>query len=498
MNSAKKVASGVIWSFVVNVVNALYGFISVPILLHYFGKSEYGIIGLALSVNVYMQLMDLGLNSTNVRFFASWLAKGDKEKTNQLFQTSLAFYGIVGLINALILIAVSCFSVQMFHLNAEQDAVLKTLFYILAVSAIFSWYTSSFDQLVRATENVAWMQRRTLICKVMQIAILFATVYGHLSISWYFFLITFVSFLIVPLTVKKIRLEISNISFLPKFDGRAFREILPYSLNIFSFSIFQFSFYNLRPVFLGMRGSVESVADYQVLNGIMGMVSMFSGAFLGVLLPSTSKIVAQGNKDAYYRVAYAGTKYITIVTCFCAFGLMSVAPEIITLYVGKSFLSLMPWFYLWIFCSLGVHNQAISSLILSGSDIRAITYSSVAASLLGIAASWFLIPYYEVGGVVVALAVYLVVQLVFYYVYYWPRKMQIDSRKVFFSSFLPYVVTGVVLGTLTNRFLSVTDNTLVCFLVKGFTFAISFAVITYLLLDKDDRDFIFSVVKRQG
>ena len=68
MGSASKITSGVLWSLIVNLVNSVYGFISVPILIHYFGKTEYGIIGLAMSVNVYMQLMDMGFNSTNIRF----------------------------------------------------------------------------------------------------------------------------------------------------------------------------------------------------------------------------------------------------------------------------------------------------------------------------------------------------------------------------------------------------------------------------------------------
>ena len=58
MGSSKKIVSGVVWSTIVNIVNAVYGFIAVPILINHFGKAEYGLIGLAMSVNVYMNLMD--------------------------------------------------------------------------------------------------------------------------------------------------------------------------------------------------------------------------------------------------------------------------------------------------------------------------------------------------------------------------------------------------------------------------------------------------------
>ena len=68
MGSAKKIARGAIWNTMANIVNGIYGFISVPLLIAYFGKSNYGLIGLALSVNVYLNLMDLGLNSMSDSF----------------------------------------------------------------------------------------------------------------------------------------------------------------------------------------------------------------------------------------------------------------------------------------------------------------------------------------------------------------------------------------------------------------------------------------------
>ena len=495
MGSASKITSGVLWSLIVNLVNSVYGFISVPILIHYFGKTEYGIIGLAMSVNVYMQLMDMGFNSTNIRFFSVWLVKKNFQKASKLFQTSLAFYGIIGIFNGVILLGISLFSKEIFHLNADQDEILKTLFYVLIISAIISWYSSCFDQLIKATENVAWIQKRTLLPKVLQVIVLFITIYAKLNLFWYFALTTFSMFAILPLSVNKILKEIPTISFIPKFDKETFKEILPYCLNIFSFSIFQFSFYNLRPVFLGMQGSLDSVADYRVLNGIIGIVSMFGGIFMGVLLPSTSKIVAQGNAEAYYKVAYDGTKYISIVLCFCTFGMMTVGSEVITMYVGESFLYLIPWFNIWLLCTLGVHNQAISSLILSGSDIRAITYNTSISSIIGLIVAWFLIPYFEIGGVVIAFAIYIIVQLSFYYLYYWPKKMNIQSGRVFLYSFFPFVMIGVGATVLIDLLINLDGKIVSSFFLKGILFTIIYSIVCFRFLNKEDKKMLYSILK---
>lgn len=496
MNSSKRIASGVAWTTIVNVVNGVYGFISVPILIAFFGKSDYGLIGLAMSVNVYLRLMDLGFNSTNIRYFSNWLAKKEYHNVSCLFQTSISFYGTLGLLNALILLLVSVFSDSIFNVTADQDVIVKHLFYILAISAFISWYTSCFDQLVKAHEYVGWTQKMTLLPKVVQVIILIFTVTIGFSIEWYYALTAFSMFLIIPFMIRKIKSLCPYISFLPAFDVRIFREVLPYSLNIFSFGLFQFSILNLRPVFLGIQSTPDSITDYRILDGIVRIVIMIGGAFLGAFLPSVSKVVALHDKSSYDKVAYQGTKFISIAICFCCFGMMSIVPELLTVYVGKEFLYLTCWLDLWLLATLVTHNQAISSLILAGSDIRAITYCSIFASVVGLLACWCLIPFYGVGGTVVSYCLYCLIQILFFYLYYWPKVMGINSVKVFFCSFAPFMMIGAVI-CVSLRFLSLGDiNIWGLLVIKGFIFFLIFILATYFLIDKKDKEFIWKTIKR--
>ncbi len=494
MGCSNKIADGVFWSIIANVVNSIYGFISVPILINHFGKAEYGLIGLAMSINIYLQLMDMGFNTTNLRFYSSWLAKGEKEKTNKLFQSSLSFYSLVGIVNAVVLFGISLFSDRIFELSAIQDIVMKRLIYILMVSAFFNWLSSCFDQLIRATENVAWCQKRALIPKMIQIAVLFCTVYFEFSITVYFLLTTFAMFSIIPLLVSKIRAELPFVSIIPRPHWSILKETLPYCLNIFCLGIFQFSFYNLRHAILGIQGDVESVADYCILNGIVAIVTKFSNTFMSALLPSSVKVVARNDKVAFYRIAYSGTKYLSIVCSFCCFGMITVSKEVVSMYVGPSYLYLIPWLNMWLLCTLGCHNQAISSLILSGSDIRPITYNTIFSSLTGLLAAWLLIPEYQIGGVVIAFIIYMVSQLLFYYLYYWPRKMKIDSWKVFSRCFVPVTALGIALSAIGFKWNPENVPIWGVFLTKGVLFSVFFAAGAYWLSDKEDRVFVCNLV----
>lgn len=497
MGSANKIAGGVVWSMLVNLINGFYGFISVPLLINHFGKSEYGLIGLAMSINVYMQLMDMGFNNTNLRYYAKWLTNNEDNKVKTLFQSSLAFYGSIGLINALILIVLSFFSAQLFHLTPEQDIILKELLYILAVSALISWYSSCFDQLIRATENVAWIQKRTVIPKLTMIAVLFITIWCNLSIEWFFFLTTFSAFIILPLSVGKIKKEVAFVSFMPKFNWPILKETLPYALNIFSFSIFQFSYNNLMPVIVGMRGSVESVADYRILYGITGAVTVFASVFMGALMPSTVKVVASDNKEAYYRIAYDATKYISMVLAFCAFGMMTIGKELMTVYVGEEYLYLISWLNIWLFLTMTNHNQALSTIALAGTKIRPITYSSAIASIAGLVVAWFFIPKYQIGGVVFGLITYNLVQQVFWYFIYWPKYLNVQSKHVFTYSLLPYLLLGFAIYLIISFVHIPIQNIWALLIVKGLAFALTYGVIILMMLNNKDKEFILSLISKK-
>jgi O-antigen/teichoic acid export membrane protein len=245
---------------------------------------------------------------------------------------------------------------------------------------------------------------------------------------------------------------------------------------------------------LGIQGTPEMVADYRIMEGIIGVIIMISSAFIGVLLPSTSKIVAQKNKEAYYLVAYDATKYISIIVCLCCFGLMTVGPSLITLYVGPSYLFLMPWFNLWIICMLASHVQAISSLILSGANLKPLVYISALACVLGMLVTWFTIPYYHAGGTVIGYAIYIATLILFYYFYYWPCVLKIKSTRVFFKCFLPYTIIG--LGCfLLCMILPKLGNNLISTLYLGFVFFVIYTILSYFTLNEKDKNLFRYIFK---
>lgn len=496
MSSSQKAIKGMSWNIVVNIVTAVYGFIITPLLIKYFGRSEYGLISLATSVNAYMHLMDMGLSSTNVRFFSNWLEKGDELKVKKLMQTCTAFYSVVGLINAAVLFIISFFTEQIFNVSPEQDYILKQMLWALSVIALINWYTSCFGQLISATENVAWFQKRTLVTKVLLLVVVVITLVFELSIFQYFLLTLLSGLVVLPATIRKVRKEVPYISLLAKFDRATFKEILPYSLSVFSFGLFQFTYNHMRTIIIGIRGSIESVTDYGVIASIAGLVSMVGGVFIGALLPATSRIVARGDTENYNKIAYQGTRYITIILCFCAFGLMSIDKDLMMIYVGEDFMHLIPWLNVWLVLTITGNVSCISSLILAGTNVKPLSYSSFVACLAALITCWFAVPKYQAGGAIVSMVAYNSVQQIFYYTYYWPKILKIDSLKIFLQTDVPYILLGVIVVVAINN-IPHFENSWINVFTFGCLFAIVYLAVAYFILKKEDRTYLFKLIRKK-
>lgn len=496
MGSSKKIFSGVFWSVLTNIANALYGFIMVPILISHFGKAEYGLIGLAQSVNAYMQLMDLGLTSTNVRFFSNWMAAGDNAKVKKLFSTCTAFYGFVGLINAVVLIVVLLFSDKIFNVTPEQEIILKNLFGILALTALINWFTSCYNQIIQATENVAWTQKRLLVTKLLMIIALIITIWFGFSITLYYLLTMMCNWLILPWVIHKVKDVAPMVSFIPRFDKSVFKEILPYTLNLFLFSIFQFSYNNLQPVFIGMRSTVETVSDYKVVMGIVGVCSAVTSVFLNALLPSSSKAVANNDKKAYDMIAYKGTKYIMIFLGFCVFGMMTINRDLLTIYVGDSFLYLIPCMNLILLAILSRHMNAIASLILGGTNLKPIVRMTAFSAITALTISWIFIPAHGVLAVAYSIICFELLQALFYYLFYFPKMMSIRSGYIFISIFVPVTLVGI-LGYFLASLLPSSSSPWLNILFKGSTFALIYLIEIYIYINREDKQFFLGLLKRR-
>lgn len=498
MSKFKLIISGVFWSGLAKVFDIFLKFISVPLLLNHYGKAQYALIALAMSINVYLRLMDMGFNTGNIKFFSSWTVGKQLGKVNRLFQTSLFLYGIIGVFNCIILLVLRYYSQGLFSLSSDQDEILKTLLTILSISAIVNWITSVFNQYLRAIDQIAFEERVNAITNILVFLPVVLSIYFDLTITVYFFLNILMTVILIPVKIFKVFLSSKGIDFYPRFDKPIFKEIIGYNMSIFAMGVFQFSAIYLRPVILGIKSTDITVnTDYRILQQITTSVTIISTIFLGVVLPIAAKAVQEGDLKMQQKLSLVLTKYLSIILAAVVFIFMLCSKQLLTIYVGQEYAHLSFWLNIWLLALLGHHNAVNSALILSGSNLKPYTYFSIFSATSSLILAWYLIPFFAMGGVIATYFYYVVLQISFFYNYYIPRKLLLGSWDSFYKSFLkPTIYAAGVMGIVKGLLYVLPHLQDIYYIILSTVLylLIFIPVVIFLILQKDERKYVHAKI----
>lgn len=478
-STLKYIANSFIWSSISKILNALLKFISIPLLLNYFGKESFGLITLAISINAYMQLLDMGMNTGAVKFFSQWIANKNYGLINRVTRTNLTVYSILGILNCIILLLIAWRGSSLFNITESEFSKFRYLLYILAGTSIINWTTFVFNQLLIAGEKIAFTQKILSIRNILNLCIVLLTLHFEWSLIKYFFIDSIISMLIIIPYYLKCKQKKLIKSILPGFFWKDFSIVFKYSLAIFAMSIFQFTATNSRPLILGMFSNTASsiLADYRIVEVFPIFIISIGGMLISILLPKSSKAVEVNDYITINKIAYEGTKYTSILVSLLCFPIILSSNELLTLYVGDSYSHLSIWLSLWVFTlTLYLHNSPVSSLVLATGKTRMLVYSSAIACFVSIIINIILSKSLGVGSAVIGYFLYIGIQMSFYYFYFNNKVLHLNSLKIFKSFYIPTLI-GLLLTILFFFIPLKFDSIVLCIIVKSILWLFLYVII---------------------
>lgn len=440
------------WSTFQKVLTAIVGFVSVPLLIGLYGKADYGILSIATVCNGYMHLLDLGMNTGAVRYFAQWNASGLKEKVFNVARTNITFYGIVALINAIGLIVIAMIGEPWFAISHEQFLQLRTCLIILAFFSIFSWGGTTFSQLLTANKKMDFTMKVQSVQVIFRGGLIYAALSSNMSLTWYFFWQTLIlSALLIPYAYKCIKDGYID-SLRPATHWTEFREVLMYCLAIFALSLFQITATQSRPIILSAFADDGAVctAEFKIIEVAPSFIIMLGSTFSGIFLPKTSEMVARKDVAAIETFAYKWTRLTTIIVCFISFPFIIGAEDFLSAYVGEQNAYLAPWLSLWcITVLIQMHTTPGNSIVLAYGRTKKLVYVTAIDCIVSMVANAMLCKYLQVGSAIVAYFFYVSIIISLYYFHFYKSLLHLSRRKML-NCFLQPTLVAIVCAVIAQ------------------------------------------------
>lgn len=318
---------GIIISYLNIGLHAIIGFLYVPILLHYIGKSEYGLYQLIGSLIAYFSVMDFGLTAAVIRFYSKYKALNDYHGMENILALSLYGYCAASILT-LICGGICYFSLEFIFSYAMTGAEIieaKKLFLLLIGNVVITLLGMVFRAVINANERFLFLKGIETFQLVLQPLLVVLILQKYPSA----FSVALVQ------TAINIFLVISRIYYCfaklhVKICFHSWNKELIYSfrklaLSVFAVTLIDQVFFKTNQVILGIVGGTTAVAVYSVSALIYMNYMALSTAISGVYLPLITDMITKKNsmkevsalfiqigRWQYYLLALVATGFIIL------------------------------------------------------------------------------------------------------------------------------------------------------------------------------------------
>lgn len=500
MKKRNQKQSGVLLTYITQIVKIITGFIYTPIMLSLVGNSEYGIYQIADSIISYLSLINLGILGAYARYYTIAQCKSQKEinEVNGIFLIVLLGMSIICIAAGVVLIS----NVQLIFgegFTKDEYALSKVLMIFLVINMAITFPAGVFEHNITVNERFFTIKLinllKTLLNPFISLPLLLL---GYGSVG----LVFATTFLTIFSAVIQIIYCIFKLNMRFGVSRKAFtmlKDIGGFTIFIFLNQIIELINWNVDKVLIGRYIGSSAVAVYSVGGQLRQMFSSFPNAIRSVFQPQMYKMVTSRENDKnislfFYKVGR--------IQCFVLLpillGFIILGKAFIILWTGKDYIEAY-YVALCIMIPIAVpHMQDIGIDLQRARNkhrARSIVYAIIA--VFNIELTILFVQRYGIVGAAFSTGISLFLgQGIFMNLYY--KKVLHINIQFFWSKLTPIILIESMIASIFYivTFVITIDNWKKLIVLAGiyiFTYSIS---VYFLFLNEQEKKTIIRIINK--
>ena len=499
-----KKALGVVFSYLLIVVDILVALLFVPYLLNSLGEDEDGLYRLLYSTASYLAVLDFGLGGTITRYVVKFKTEGNLQKQENFVAMGLVIYGLLALATmvAAVVIAVIIPTMYAASIPQAQMGQAQLIFLILCLTHALTLFSHAYSGLFSAYERFTYSKASN----IMRILLRVVLIIGGLQFFRSALLVATVDLLLtVGLLIQHMlyaRYSVKCRIKLHKWDGALAKEALVFTSAILIQSIVNQFNTNVANVVLGIYSTTAVIAMYSLVLQMYNMYSGFSTAISTVYLPSISATVFKGADDqAVTAKVIEPSRIQTVILLLAASGFILFGRDFIVLWVGEGYEEVyLLTCILMITSLLNLSQNTITSVLKAKNKLHGKSLILAASTAVNFGLTLLLVPRLGALGAVIGSSFSLVFGYGLALNIYYHKVIHINM-----FTFYRKTYKGIVPATLLCMLVGIGINYLVPmggwvgFLLEAGIYVAVFAVVMYFLgLNQGEKAMVHKALRKFG
>lgn len=339
MRATTKVLLNTIILYFKIIVTTLVSLVSVPMIIHSLGTSDYGLYNLIAGVITMLSFLNASMSVSTQRYISVALGENNQTRFNNIYNSSIVLHLLLGLL-IVILFEIAGLYIFEGKLNIDPDriTVAKFVYQCLVVSTFFTIISVPFGAVLNAKEN---MLAITIVDIIDSFLKLFVAIYlswcSFDKLSAYAFLMMLISVFTALFywTYVRIACKDFTLNIFRYFSKTTFREILGFtSWNTFG-SVAIIGRNQGTAIVLNLFYGTIANAAYGISNQINSVLNTFSSTFQRAINPQIMQSEGMGNRDRLIRISFLSSKMSVLVLCVFAIPLIIEMEYVLELWLTE-------------------------------------------------------------------------------------------------------------------------------------------------------------------
>ncbi len=371
-----EIKSGIVLSYVYMAISMVAGLLYTPVMLDLIGQSEYGLYTLATSVIGYLSILNLGLESSLIKYTSKYIALGDKKSEQVLGGSFLKLFGLLGLVALGLGVFISfnlrpgqVFGFLTGKLTQNETATLKILILLMTANLAINLPMGVYGAIITAHERFNFRKIVSIVREItMPIVVLIVLFFGYKSIA---LVAVHVLFSIAVLFsdfvyAKKVLGFKADFS---KLDKSVVKEIFDYSVFLFIGIMVDRISDATNSLVIGAISGTTAIAIYGIAVQINHYYLNFSSSIGSFFFP---RIVSMSVKEADDKqlsdlFIKVGRVQLFIIALICS-GFIVYGRDFIVLWTGEEYRSAYYIIVIMMLPTLISRSQSLGTQILLAKD----------------------------------------------------------------------------------------------------------------------------------
>jgi O-antigen/teichoic acid export membrane protein len=322
-------------------VGLVSGFVTMPLVVHHLGSTQFGIWALATGIVGYVGILDLGLAPTLVNEAAALLARDDDEartRLNETASTIYAVYAALGLAAALALAVVAMAAARLFQIAPDDVVTFRAVLLVVGLQTALGLPMSVWNGLLSGLQAFPALNAigvATTIVRATATIVLVLTGHGLSALVASSFAITCCAWAAARACAHRrvpgLRVRLGG------FRRARLRDVGRFSWAMIVWTAAGAALHQLDRVLIGVVLPIAALTTYEVGARLASTSRTILTSWLGIVMPATSALVARGERRRLGALYLRGTRYLMTSYAGVVAVLVGFGHPLVRLWMGAGF-----------------------------------------------------------------------------------------------------------------------------------------------------------------